>query len=481
MKTRRYNTNIAIKWALCACMLTALWGMSFDVFAKATTKPATQTAKKAQKKGRWEVHEWGTFTSTQGSDGKLLEGMHHEEERLPRFVHNLAGAGRGRITKGIPKTTPPAKVTQRLETPVIYFYTDRPRKVEVKVDFPKGVISEWYPDAAHYRSNLSKPGWIPAKGSMTWKGEVKNGPASFPYVHPTNIWTPSRHVPDAAPFHTTGRMAYRRRRKQAERFIFYRGIGRFRSWVRVSTEKGKLWTLHNRSEDTIPSGIVLNVTSLGGSWRAFGPIKGKSQLTVKAPGTAMHRGMFLHQVKRALVKQLMRSGLTKDESWAMVHTWHSSYFKLPGKRVLYIVPRVWTDRLLPIKITPKPNKLVRTLVGRIEFLTPDDESSLLYHFKNFYASNRKNYNKLLEDVVKRRERLRKSLRFLKNPIEKKHVLRRMKNLRPDVESFIWELNKILGWGRLTEPKLRRMMFLLKGKKIKSFCKELIRDISRQAF
>ena len=26
-----------------------------------------------------EVHEWGTFTSMQGSDGIVLEGLHHEE------------------------------------------------------------------------------------------------------------------------------------------------------------------------------------------------------------------------------------------------------------------------------------------------------------------------------------------------------------------------------------------------------------------
>ncbi|MEK7862968.1 MAG: hypothetical protein AAB295_06860, partial [Chloroflexota bacterium] len=40
--------------------------------------------------GGLEVHEWGTFTSLQGSDGVDLEGLHHEEEGLPPFVHALA-------------------------------------------------------------------------------------------------------------------------------------------------------------------------------------------------------------------------------------------------------------------------------------------------------------------------------------------------------------------------------------------------------
>jgi hypothetical protein len=36
------------------------------------------------------VHEWGTFTSVQGSNGKPLGGSHHGEERLPAFVHSRA-------------------------------------------------------------------------------------------------------------------------------------------------------------------------------------------------------------------------------------------------------------------------------------------------------------------------------------------------------------------------------------------------------
>src|SRR4030095_12320626 len=33
------------------------------------------------------VHEWGTFTSMYGSDGLVLEGLQHEEEKLPAFVY----------------------------------------------------------------------------------------------------------------------------------------------------------------------------------------------------------------------------------------------------------------------------------------------------------------------------------------------------------------------------------------------------------
>jgi hypothetical protein len=36
------------------------------------------------------VHEWGTFTSVQGSNGKPLAGSHHGEEPLPGFIHSRA-------------------------------------------------------------------------------------------------------------------------------------------------------------------------------------------------------------------------------------------------------------------------------------------------------------------------------------------------------------------------------------------------------
>ena len=45
----------------------------------------------------------------------------------------------------------------------------------------------------------------------------------------------------------------------------------------------------------------------------------------------------------------------------------------PGTRVLWLVPRADVDRILPLQITPKPDALVRVLVGRIDYLTPEVE------------------------------------------------------------------------------------------------------------
>ena len=57
----------------------------------------------------------------------------------------------------------------------------------------------------------------------------------------------------------------------------------------------------------------------------------------------------------------------------MVNTWRTSYFMSDGVRVLFVMPQSWTDRFIPITIAPRPDELVRVMVGRIELLTAERE------------------------------------------------------------------------------------------------------------
>ncbi len=60
----------------------------------------------------------------------------------------------------------------------------------------------------------------------------------------------------------------------------------------------------------------------------------------------------------------------------MVNTWDDSWFKEEGVRVLYLLPRAWTDEILPMKIAPLPKQLVRVMVGRAEIITPETDNKL---------------------------------------------------------------------------------------------------------
>src|SRR5579872_2075985 len=83
------------------------------------------------------VHEWGTFTSIAAADGGAEQWVSLSPPAdLPCFVYHLSAQC---VKCG------PAKV--RMETPVVYFYAPQPLMASVRVDLPRGLITEWYPQA----------------------------------------------------------------------------------------------------------------------------------------------------------------------------------------------------------------------------------------------------------------------------------------------------------------------------------------------
>jgi hypothetical protein len=76
----------------------------------------------------------------------------------------------------------------------------------------------------------------------------------------------------------------------------------------------------------------------------------------------------------AIEKELIAAGLYEREARAMVKTWDHAWFREDGTRILYILPRTRTDALLPLTVSPQPSEVVRVIVGRHDFLTPEQES-----------------------------------------------------------------------------------------------------------
>jgi len=115
----------------------------------------------------FSAHEWGTFTTLSGSDGKRLNGLFVDEEKLPRFVQDKANLNSywdgtyKENDKGYPiknyahEQIPLQHVNVKMETPVIYFYSDHALDVSVEVDFPRGSISQWYPPRSGGEPDLS--------------------------------------------------------------------------------------------------------------------------------------------------------------------------------------------------------------------------------------------------------------------------------------------------------------------------------------
>src|SRR5262245_30297808 len=110
------------------------------------------------------AHEWGTFTSVQGANGVQMAWNPLSVSELPGFVYD---AGR---TNGIAAnqlldqlaSKSLFQTLQRMETPVVYFYSERPQKVDVTVKFPQGIITEWYPQIAPWTASKTVPGGGPS-------------------------------------------------------------------------------------------------------------------------------------------------------------------------------------------------------------------------------------------------------------------------------------------------------------------------------
>jgi hypothetical protein len=356
------------------------------------------------------AHEWGTFTSVQGSDGKLLDWRPVQTSRLPQFVYNWQNAGFNRQSLGPTPFTKSVMVTlQRMETPVIYFYANEKQSVDVAVDFPKGLITEWYPQATQIGpSTIPAPAPIAkadelvhkvgAKPDFTFASFLKNHAARESRARWTGLEIlPANDSSDTARSllqDRSGSHYFAARETDStfvrvdstgttncsaeyEKFIFYRGVGSFATPLHVTME-GNAVTITNAGTEPLEHLFVLGLKDGAGKFSQIERLApGESQtvpmnLTFYVTHTKALSEQLCHNMAAALVSE----GLYEREAQAMVNTWRDSWFEEDGLRVLYTLPREWTDRTLPITLDPKPHQLVRVMVGRAEVFTPATEKKL---------------------------------------------------------------------------------------------------------
>jgi hypothetical protein len=330
------------------------------------------------------VHEWGTFTSMQGADGVALEGLSREEEPLPEFVYSRSKVRdcplRDKGWKGL--EVPAQHVTQKMETPVIYFHSPTRRVARVRVDFMRGLISQWYPvsDLLGPPEGARDAGPLDVskveRSFLQWDVEVRPegeaAPGEVPDVSGKDPWAFARDV-RASWLRTLPRKPPRAGPVEAERYLFYRGLGSFPMPLSATAERGGKLTISNAGEVPVGPTFVLEVDGARGRVAESGPVPARGAARVELRG-----GDFwgpIDDVERKLEawvgERLVREGLADDEARAMVRTWSRSWFKSEGVRVIWIVPRATVDALLPLSIDPKPDALVRVLVGRLEVITPE--------------------------------------------------------------------------------------------------------------
>src|SRR6185436_15043789 len=165
------------------------------------------------------VHEWGTFTSVAGQDGRPVDWKPlNGPAELPCFVSAL---GPNAFKGGINALRAPV----RMETPVLYFYSPQVATVQVGVSFPQGLVTEWFPAA---RVNV-QAGPPQPNGRITW-ADVTLTPgakAHLPIDSSGSHYYAARET-EASPVEVMG---------QQEKFLFYRGLGWFPVPVRATVDR----------------------------------------------------------------------------------------------------------------------------------------------------------------------------------------------------------------------------------------------------
>lgn len=374
-------------------LLTALWLTTLGVSA-------------AETKSDLVVHEWGTFTSVQGGDGVLLPWQPFLTPDLPKFVYEWQRPGFGHqspmlfLKGGI-------RSLQRMETPVIYFYTDRELTADVTVKFPDGFITEWYPQAQQIGSG-TRPPLASGTNLMVFAPSFTNSmigwrnlrllpapspglAAQLPTDNSDNHYFAARETDSA--FVRVAAGGTNGTTPELEKLLFYRGTGNFATPLRVTvTEAGALFVA-NTGAQPLTGLFLIEMRNGAGRWTELGKLspgqsKHGQELAALEKLKPVSLEVFSKQLGGRLEKALVQSGLYPREATAMVKTWSKSWFTEDGVRVLYILPREWTDATLPLTLNPKPQKLERVMVGRAEIIPPTLQKELAGEIASAKSGNK---------------------------------------------------------------------------------------------
>jgi hypothetical protein len=174
-----------------------------------------------------------------------------------------------------------------METPVIYFYSQEARKVDVEVKFPRGLITEWYPQAHQIGPSTIDTSKVKSRSA---------GPASddSPYVTAASaaswsaleIMDPIEGIRNIAayPEDSSGSHYYEARHTRAntvrahanpgtpeiENFVFYRGVANFAAPLTVLLDEGNKITISNAGSEALQNVFVLNLRNREGEYVSAG-------------------------------------------------------------------------------------------------------------------------------------------------------------------------------------------------------------------
>jgi hypothetical protein len=294
------------------------------------------------------AHEWGTFTSIAAEDGGAVEWLPLSgPQDLPCFVDRIRYRSKGNLYG-----------TVRMETPVVYLYAAEDMTVNVGVRFRQGVVTEWFPQARVTPAIVEAAAFRNPdfESSIQWK-QVKVVPRAVPVFPTENAGSHyyAARLTDASPIESG---------EDKEKFLFYRGVGRFTPPISATIAANGFIDVRNRLGEALGD-VILFENRSGRLGYRIGHARG-SRISMAPP---LLEQEDLTALRRELESILVARGLYAKEASAMLETWRDSWFE-EGTRLFYIASRGVVDSILPLDIRPIPAQVARVFVGRMEIMTP---------------------------------------------------------------------------------------------------------------
>lgn len=313
---------------------------------------------------RLTVHEWGTFTSIAGENGRAVPWRPLSgPPELPSFVIGSRVQRKSDLT-----------ATVRMETPVLYFYAPQETVVDVSVRFHQGLFTEYFPRAYTTPDTIS---WTNVRVQP-------RATPSFPAEAAKNHYYAARHT-DAAPL-AVG--------PDRERFLFYRGVGTFELPLTAVIRPDNTVVARNAGADVIPAIVLFENRGGRIGWRVQRNLKENVHFAPPELGGSI--ASLRTELERVLVAQ----GLYDREAKAMVDTWSDSWFE-DGTRLFYIVPARLVDAILPLDIKPAPESVARVFVGRLELVTAASLTDLESALRRNDAARLARFGRFLQPIADR--------------------------------------------------------------------------------
>ncbi len=329
-----------------------------------------------------------------------------DDEPVPPFVHNLSPFLLGKPIlshehwiyrmKAVPRRHP--QVTMRLETPVItstHLRSSPPAAesggpvsrrwltyISVGGSGRAGVARAKFRIRRAFRADRRLPAMVRSRGRA-----MGSGPSTD-----WKVWTAPRNVTAATVRSAEG---------EYEKYLFYRGVGHCRrhcAWHSIGPPRN----LRSAAIRHRPVRWKQPQRSPGRGWStsattSAAPFRTVPEFELRADNRALlatttygfaeeeYAPQRLDALRREMHAELTRAGLFDDEATAMLNTWERAYFTQSGLRLFYVVPRSWTDAVLPLRLSIDA-EIARVMLGRIELIS-DRQQELLARLAETPPSN----------------------------------------------------------------------------------------------